>query len=47
MVSMDGFVLTHALERMDIPSQEQVDQFLPPYEPRQVLDPEDPVSIGA
>ena len=47
MVCMDGFVLTHALERMDIPSQEQVDQFLPPYEPRQVLDPEDPVSIGA
>ncbi len=47
MVCMDGFVLTHALERMDIPDQEQVDQFLPPFNPRQVLDPEDPVSIGA
>lgn len=47
MVCMDGFVLTHAFERMDIPSQEQVDQFLPPYDPRQSLDPEQPVSIGA
>lgn len=47
MVCMDGFVLTHALERMDIPEQSQVDQFLPPFEPRQILDPDDPVSIGA
>ncbi len=47
MVCMDGFVLTHAHERLEIPSQEQVDRFLPPYEPRQVLDPGDPVSIGA
>ncbi len=47
MVCMDGFVLTHAHERLEIPSQEQVDRFLPRYEPRQVLDPDDPVSIGA
>jgi len=47
MVCMDGFVLTHAHERLEIPSQQQVDGFLPGYEPRQVLDPADPVSIGA
>ncbi|MGI8335804.1 transketolase C-terminal domain-containing protein [Actinomadura scrupuli] len=47
MVCMDGFILTHACERVDMPSQEQVDAFLPPYVPRQVLDPDDPVSIGA
>jgi len=47
MVCMDGFILTHAYERVDIPTQEQVDAFLPPYEPRQVLDPAEPVSIGA
>lgn len=47
MVCMDGFILTHAYERVDIPSQEQVDAFLPPYSPRQVLDPARPVSIGA
>ena len=47
MVCMDGFILTHAYERVDIPTQAQVDGFLPPYEPRQVLDPAEPVSIGA
>jgi pyruvate ferredoxin oxidoreductase alpha subunit len=47
MVCMDGFILTHAFERVDMPAQADVDAFLPPYEPRQVLDPADPVSIGA
>src|SRR5262245_9070441 len=47
MVCMDGFILTHAYERVDIPDEETVRKFLPPYEPRQVLDPADPVSIGA
>jgi pyruvate ferredoxin oxidoreductase alpha subunit len=47
MVCMDGFILTHAYERVDMPTQEQVDAFLPPFEPRQVLDPQDPVSMGA
>ncbi len=47
MVCMDGFILTHAYEGVDVPTQEQVDAYLPPYEPRQVLDPRDPVSIGA
>lgn len=47
MVCMDGFILTHAYERVDMPDQAQVDQFLPPYEPRQVLDPNEPVTIGA
>src|SRR6478609_1674498 len=47
MVCMDGFVLTHAHERIDVPTAEQVDAFLPPFVPRQVLDPADPVTIGA
>ena len=47
MVCMDGFILTHAYERVDIPEQDQVDKFLPPFKPRQVLDPSNPVSIGA
>ena len=47
MVCMDGFILTHAYERVDMPTQAQVDAYLPPYEPRQVLDPAEPVSIGA
>jgi pyruvate ferredoxin oxidoreductase alpha subunit len=47
MVCMDGFILTHAYERLDVPTRAQVDAYLPPYEPRQVLDPKEPVSIGA
>ncbi len=47
MVCMDGFILTHAYERVDMPTQAQVDAFLPPFVPRQVLDPAEPVSIGA
>ena len=47
MVCMDGFILTHAIEGIDVPEQDAVDAFLPPFEPRQVLDPDDPVSIGA
>lgn len=47
MVCMDGFILTHAVEQVDVPEAGQVEKFLPSYEPRQVLDPSDPVSIGA
>src|SRR5271166_5284905 len=47
MVCVDGFVLTHAFERVDVPSQEEVDAFLPPFQPREVLDPDAPVTIGA
>jgi pyruvate ferredoxin oxidoreductase alpha subunit len=47
MVCMDGFILTHAYERVDVPSAEQVDAFLPAFNPRQVLDPTEPVTIGA
>jgi pyruvate ferredoxin oxidoreductase alpha subunit len=47
MVCMDGFILTHAVEGVDLLDQATVDAFLPPYDPRQVLDVEHPVSIGA
>jgi pyruvate ferredoxin oxidoreductase alpha subunit len=47
MVCMDGFILTHAFERVDIPPQEQVDAYLPKFDPRQVLDPAEPITIGA
>ncbi|MGO9753313.1 MAG: transketolase C-terminal domain-containing protein [Solirubrobacteraceae bacterium] len=47
MVCMDGFILTHAVERLEVATQEQVDSFLPPFVPQQVLDPGAPVTIGA
>src|SRR3954471_23133298 len=47
MVCMDGFVLTHAFEPVDVPDQALADAYLPPFEPRQLLDVDDPVTIGA
>ncbi len=47
MVCMDGFVLTHTYESVDVPEQEQVDAFLPPYAPLYKLDPADPYTLGA
>jgi pyruvate ferredoxin oxidoreductase alpha subunit len=47
MVCMDGFILTHAVERVDVPGQDRVDAFLPGFQPRQVLDPQEPITIGA
>ncbi|MDR3202686.1 MAG: hypothetical protein LBT54_06105 [Bifidobacteriaceae bacterium] len=46
MVCMDGFVLTHATDVIEMPTQEQVDAFLPPFVPRNSLDIEKPGSIG-
>ncbi len=46
MVCMDGFTLTHTLEPLDLPSQDQVDSYLPQYKFSRVLDPLNPVTIG-
>ena len=46
MVCMDGFILTHGIETVDMPSQEQVDKFLPAYKPLYKLDIENPISMG-
>ena len=47
MVCVDGFALTHATEAVDVPEQAAVDDLLPPFVPRQRLDPADPLTIGA
>jgi pyruvate ferredoxin oxidoreductase alpha subunit len=47
MVCMDGFVLTHAMEEIDVPEQDEVDAFVPAFRARQWLDPDRPVTIGA
>lgn len=46
MVCMDGFILTHGIESVDMPSQEQVDKFLPPYKALYKLDVENPMTLG-
>lgn len=47
MVNIDGFGLTHVVEPVEFPSQEEVDEFLPPYEPAYTLYPDKPVTMGA
>jgi pyruvate/2-oxoacid:ferredoxin oxidoreductase alpha subunit len=42
MVCYDGYVLSHTEMPVDIPSQEDVDKFLPPYKPHTILDPANP-----
>jgi len=46
MVCFDGFRLSHTLMPVNIPEQEKVDRFLPPYVPFHKLDPENPVGIN-
>jgi pyruvate ferredoxin oxidoreductase alpha subunit len=47
MVHLDGFSLTHVIEPIILPEQDEVDRFLPPYEHPLPLDPAKPVTIGA
>jgi pyruvate ferredoxin oxidoreductase alpha subunit len=49
MVNMDGFVLTHTYETVDLPDQKQVDAFLPKYRApkNSILDVNDPVTLGS
>lgn len=42
MVCYDGFVLSHTEMPVKLPSQEDVDRFLPPYKPHTILDPSNP-----
>jgi len=42
MVCFDGYVLSHAEMPVDVPSQEDVDRFLPSYKPHTTLDPANP-----
>ena len=46
MVCVDGFVLTHAYEPVELVTTEQAAAFLPPYHPAHVLDPAEPLSFG-
>ena len=47
MVCMDGFVLTHAYEPVDLITQEEADEFLPPFKPEHYLTPKNPLTYGA
>ena len=46
MVCVDGYILTHTLEGVMLPSQEEVDRFLPPYAFARTLDSQRPLTMG-
>jgi pyruvate ferredoxin oxidoreductase alpha subunit len=47
LVNLDGFILSHVIEPVEMPDQEQVDRFLPVFKPVMRLDPDQPVTYGA
>jgi len=47
MVCMDGFILTHVYEPVELLDKEQVRAFLPPFQPRNILDPAKPMTFGS
>jgi pyruvate/2-oxoacid:ferredoxin oxidoreductase alpha subunit len=46
MVCLDAFFLSHTSEPVEIPDQETVDAYLPPYDPVYRLDPDQPHAFG-
>lgn len=47
IINMDGFILSHVIEPIELIEQEKIDQFLPPYQPVHRLHPDHPVTMGA
>ena len=47
MINLDGFSLSHVIEPIALPTQEDVDAFLPSYNPAYTLHPDKPVTMGA
>lgn len=46
MLVLDAFVLSHTAEPVEIPDQELVDKYLPPYRPKYKLDVNEPHAFG-
>ena len=46
MANLDGFILTHTYETVDIPDSEQADRFLPPYETDNRIDFDSPKNMA-
>ncbi len=46
MVNLDGFSLTHTYEKVEVPTSEQADAFLPPYQTSNRFDFDNPTNIG-
>jgi pyruvate/2-oxoacid:ferredoxin oxidoreductase alpha subunit len=46
MIMLDAFALSHTYEVVDIPDQEKVDAYLPPFQPKLRLSSADPHAFG-
>ena len=46
MVCYDGYILSHTYMPFDVPEQEQVDAFLPPFRPDYALNTEEPANLN-
>ncbi|MBE9469093.1 MAG: pyruvate ferredoxin oxidoreductase [Bacteroidetes bacterium] len=46
MINLDGFVLTHTYELVEIPEQEKVDEFLPPFQTPNKMSFEEPKNLA-
>ncbi len=46
MVNMDGFLLTHTAEVVEIPEEKLIEKFLGPFKPSLFLDPKNPKTFG-
>jgi pyruvate ferredoxin oxidoreductase alpha subunit len=47
VINLDGFILSHVIEPIELLEQEKIDQFLPVYQPLHRLHPDRPVTMGA
>ncbi len=46
MVCYDGYILSHTYMPFDLPEQDKVDAFLPPFKPDYALNPDDPANLN-
>jgi pyruvate ferredoxin oxidoreductase alpha subunit len=46
LVSLDGFILSHIIEPVELIEKEQVQEFLPSYTPKYTLNPDAPMTFG-
>lgn len=47
IVNLDGFILTHVVEPIEIETSEKIKRFLPDYKPAEFLDVNNPLTFGA
>ncbi len=47
IINMDGFILSHTFEPVELMSSDELKGYVPPYEPKYTLHPDHPLTMGA